>query len=63
VLYLVNYGQPQDQPVLARIQGNFSKATLLRPESAPQSVKVSRRGTSSEATLPQLERAAAVIFS
>ena len=62
VLYLVNYGQPQDQPVLARIQGSFSKATLLRPEAAPQSVKVSRRGTSSEATLPQLERAAAVIF-
>ncbi len=62
VLYIVNYGRPQDLPVLARIQGSFTKAMLLRPEAAPQAVKVSRRGTSSEATLPQLERAAAVIF-
>ena len=62
VLYLVNYGRPQDLPVLARIQGSFSKATLLRPESWPLQVKVSRRGTSSEATLPNLERVAVVVF-
>lgn len=62
VLYLVNYGRTQDLPVLARIQGSFTKATLLRPEAEPQSVKVSRRGTSSEATLPNLERVAAVVF-
>jgi len=62
VLYLLNYGRPQELPVLARIQGSFTKATLLRPEAAPQTVKIARRGTSSEVTLPQLERAAAVIF-
>ena len=62
VLYLVNYGRPQDLPVLARLQGRFNKATLLRPEAAPQTVKISRRDTSSEVALPQLERAAAVIF-
>ena len=62
VLYIVNYGRPQDLPVLARIQGSFSKATLLRPESPPLPVKVSRRGTSSEATLPNLERVAALVF-
>jgi hypothetical protein len=62
VLYIVNYGRPQDLPVLARIQGSFTKATLLRPEAPPASVKVSRRGTSSEATLPGLERVAAVVF-
>jgi hypothetical protein len=62
VLYIVNYGRPQDLPVLARIQGSFGKATLLRPEAAPEPVKVSRRGTSSEATLPNLERVAAVVF-
>ena len=62
VLYIVNYGRAQDLPVLARIQGAFTKATLLRPDAAPQSVKVSRRGSSSEATLPNLERVAAVIF-
>jgi hypothetical protein len=62
VLYLLNYGRPQELPVLARIQGSFTKATLLRPEAAPQAVKISRRGTSSEVTLPQLERAAVVIF-
>ena len=62
VLYLINYGRPQEFPVLARIQGSFSRATLLRPGAAPQPVKVSRRGTSSEATLPGLERLAAVVF-
>ncbi len=62
VLYLVNYGRPQDLPVLARIQGSFTKATLLQPGSAPTTVKVSKRGTSSEATLPKLDRMAAVVF-
>ena len=62
VLYIINYGRPQDLPVLARIQGSFTKATLLRPEATPQTVKVSRRGSSSEATLPNLERVAVVIF-
>jgi len=62
VLYLVNYGRSQDLPVLARLQGRFNKATLLRPEAAPQTVKISRRNTSSEVTLPQLECAAAMIF-
>jgi hypothetical protein len=62
VLYIINYGRPQDLPVLARLQGAFTKATLLRPEAAAQTVKVSRRGTSSEATLPGLERVAAVVF-
>jgi hypothetical protein len=62
VLYIINYGRPQDLPVLARIQGSFSKATLLRPEAPPEPVKVSRRGSSSEATLPKLERVAAVVF-
>jgi hypothetical protein len=62
VLYIVNYGWPQDLPVLARIQGSFTKATLFRPESEPLPLKVSRRGTSSEATLPNLERVAAVVF-
>jgi hypothetical protein len=62
VLYIINYGRPQDLPVLARIQGAFTKATLLRPEAAPQTVKLSRRGSSSEATLPGLERVAAVVF-
>jgi hypothetical protein len=61
-LYIVNYGRPQDLPVLARIQGSFTKATLLRPEASSQPVKVSRRGGSSEATLPGLDRAAAVVF-
>jgi hypothetical protein len=62
VLYIVNYGRPQDLPVLARIQGSFTKAMLLRPEAPPESVKVSRRGSSSEATLPSMERVAAVVF-
>ena len=62
VLYIVNYGRAQDLPVLARLQGSFTRATLLRPEAPPEPVKVSRRGSSSEATLPGLDRAAAVVF-
>jgi hypothetical protein len=62
ILYIVNYGRVQDLPVLVRIQGSFTKATLLRPEAPPEPVKVSRRGSSSEATLPGLNRAAAVVF-
>jgi hypothetical protein len=61
-LYVVNYGRPVDLPVLARIQGVFTKATLLRPEGPPLAVKVSKRGSSSEATIPQLERVGVVVF-
>ncbi len=62
VLHVVNYGRPQDLPVLARVQGNFERATLLRPESAPQDIPVAKRGINSEVKLPDLARFATVVF-
>jgi hypothetical protein len=62
VLHVVNYTQPVDQPVLARIHGNFTSATVLRPEAPPLEVKVARRGPNSEVAIPQLARVATVAF-
>jgi len=62
-LHVVNYSQPAATPVLARIQGVFSQATLLSPEAEPSPLKVARRGTSSEVAIPQLVRVATVVFS
>ncbi len=62
-LHVVNYGQPVDLPVLARIQGNFTRATVLCPEAVPLSVKVARRGSASEVAIPRLERVATVVFN
>lgn len=61
-LHIINYGQPVDFPVLARIQGNFRRATVLRPEGEPLPVKVARRGAGSEVAIPRLERIASVVF-
>jgi hypothetical protein len=49
-------------PVLARIQGNFIAATVLRPDHPPLDVKVAKRGTNSEVSIPQLARVAVVVF-
>ncbi len=51
VLHVVNYSSPVDVPVLAQIQGSFTRATILRPEAAPLEVPVARRGTASEVAL------------
>jgi hypothetical protein len=61
-LHVVNYGSPSEQPVLARIQGQFTSATLLRPGQAPAGVEVARRGTNSEVSIPGLGRLAVVVF-
>jgi hypothetical protein len=62
LLHLVNYSAPVDLPVLARIQGNYTGATLLRPEYPPVDVTVARRGTNSEVTIPELACIAVVVF-
>jgi hypothetical protein len=62
LLHVVNYSSPVDLPVLARVQGNFTKATVLRPDATPLDVKVARRGTNSEVAIPQLARVAVVAF-
>lgn len=62
-LHIVNYGQPSGFPVLARIHGHYQQATLLRPEADPAQVKVARRGAAAEVAIPQLVRAATVVFA
>ncbi len=62
LLNIINYSRPTDQPVLARIQGTFRRATLLTPEAGPLELKVSPRGTGSEVEIPKLERVATVAF-
>jgi hypothetical protein len=62
LLHVVNYGAPVEAEVQARIQGLFSKADLLRPGHAAESLKTARRGTATEIYLPRLDRVATVRF-
>ncbi|MBL8227624.1 MAG: hypothetical protein JNL98_04080 [Bryobacterales bacterium] len=63
LLHLVNYGAKVDQDVQARVQGHFTKATLLRPEDpAARDLKINKRGTTSEVFLPDLLHVAIVHF-
>jgi len=62
VLRSINYGWGSRDFVLARIQGNFSKATLLRPEGPPVELKPSKRGPGTEVPLPEFGRCAVVVF-
>ncbi len=61
-VHIINYGRPIDLPVLVRVQGRFSRGTLLRPEAAPVELKTAPRGTASEVALPQLACVATVVF-
>jgi len=65
VLHAVNYGAPIDKEneLQARIQGIFTKATLLRPEAEPLELKPARRGATTEVILPEVNRLAVVVFS
>lgn len=62
LLFVVNYGAPQEDEVQARIHGHFTQATLLRPESAPVPLKPGPRGLATEVFLPGLQRVAAIRF-
>ncbi|MCC6343882.1 MAG: hypothetical protein IT166_16885 [Bryobacterales bacterium] len=62
LMHVVNYGSAIDQEVQARVQGHFTKATLLRPESQPLDLKVFHRGTTTEIFLPSLDMVATVRF-
>jgi hypothetical protein len=62
-LHIINYGQPVEFPVLARIDGVFTRAIVVRPEAGPQSLKVGRRGSASEVAVDHLGRLATVIFT
>lgn len=62
LLIALNYGSPVDQEVQVRVQGHFSKAALMRPESQPVDLKIYKRGTMTEVFLPTLAVVAAVRF-
>lgn len=61
-LHVLNYGRMVDLPVLARLQGKYTKAKLLRPDAEPTELKVSPRGTSSEVEIPSIDKVATVLF-
>ncbi|HWB96128.1 MAG TPA: hypothetical protein VG672_05485 [Bryobacteraceae bacterium] len=62
LMHCVNYGSPIDQEIQARIQGSYSKATLLRPDAPPRELKASQRGTTTEVMIPELRRLGVVVF-
>jgi hypothetical protein len=62
LLHCINYGSPARSEIQARIQGSFSKATLLRPDAPPKELKAARRGTTTEVFIPELRRLAVVVF-
>ncbi|HYI92765.1 MAG TPA: hypothetical protein VEX68_04420 [Bryobacteraceae bacterium] len=61
--HLVNYGSPIDMDIQARVQGHFSKATLLRPDGEPVALKVAKRGSTTEVEVPELRRLGVLVFS
>ena len=62
LMHLLNYGSPIDSDVQARVQGHFSKATLLRPDGEPIALKPAKRGTMTEVEVPELRRLGVVVF-
>ncbi len=62
LMILVNYGSPRGYEVLAGIQGNYSQASLLRPEGPPLPLTTSKRGTHTELMIPELGRVGVVVL-
>ena len=62
LLHLINYGSPLEGEVLAAVYGSYSRATLLRPESSAQPLATAKRETTTEVTLPGLERLGVVVL-
>jgi hypothetical protein len=62
LLHLVNYGPPREYEVLAGIQGNYTKASLWRPEGAPVSLPTAKRGTTTEVGIPELGRVGVLVL-
>jgi hypothetical protein len=62
LLHLINYGFRLSSELLAGIQGNYSRASLLRPEAAPLSLPTARRGTTTEVMIPELGRVGVLLL-
>jgi len=62
LLHLINYGSRLDGEVLVAVQGSYPRATLLRPEASAKSLSTAQRGTTTEITLPELERVGTLVL-
>ncbi|HWR50012.1 MAG TPA: hypothetical protein VN428_02825 [Bryobacteraceae bacterium] len=62
VLLVVNYGRPLDYEVMCHVQGSYSSAVLLRPESDSVRLGTARRGSATEVILPELRRLGVVLL-
>ncbi len=62
-LTLVNYGLRVQRDILARVQGKFHSASLLRPEAGPLELETAiRGGSTTEILLPEIQKTAIVLF-
>ncbi|MGA2078615.1 MAG: hypothetical protein ABSH52_34435 [Terriglobia bacterium] len=62
LLHLINYGSRLEGEVLVAVQGSYSRATLLRPEGPARSLPTAKRGTTTEVTLPDLDRVGTLVL-
>jgi hypothetical protein len=62
LLLLVNYGYRLYGEALAGIQGNYTRASLLRPEGVALSLPTSKRGTATEVRIPELGRVGILVL-
>ncbi len=64
LLVLINYGyQFYGGGALSSIQGNYTHATLLRPEAEPLPLPTFKRGTATEVRIPDLGRVGVLVVS
>jgi hypothetical protein len=61
--HLVNYGKPVTSEVQARVQGQYTRAVLHRPDGSPVTLKTAKRGTTTEVFVPELKRLGVLVFS
>jgi len=59
---MVNYGGPIRNDIQVRVQGLYKKASLLRPDKETVELKVAKRGNTTEAFLPELNKLGVVVF-
>ena len=63
LVHLVNYGAPIDSEVQVRVQGHFSKATLMRPDGSPMPLPAAKRASMTEVMVPELRRLGVLVFT
>ena len=63
LVHLVNYGKPVTSEMQIRVQGHYTRATLLRPDASSVTIKTAARGTTTEVFVPELRRLGVLVFS